>query len=77
MIPFIGGEPTLNPRLVDLVGYALDRAWPCVFTRWLPVGKVRRHGLAQILDGSAVAQVRAMLGASGIRPVGLIRPGVR
>jgi MoaA/NifB/PqqE/SkfB family radical SAM enzyme len=35
--------------------------WPCVFTRWLPVGNVRRNGLAQILDGSDVADVRTML----------------
>jgi MoaA/NifB/PqqE/SkfB family radical SAM enzyme len=35
--------------------------WPCVFTRWLPVGNARLSSLAEILDGSAVADVRAML----------------
>jgi hypothetical protein len=35
--------------------------WPCVYTRWLPVGNVRDHGLADILNGSAVADVRSML----------------
>jgi MoaA/NifB/PqqE/SkfB family radical SAM enzyme len=37
--------------------------WPCVFSRWLPVGNVRRTPLAAILHGARVAEVRAALTA--------------
>lgn len=32
--------------------------WPCVFSRWLPVGNVMADSLAEILDGAAYATVR-------------------
>lgn len=35
--------------------------WPCVFSRWLPVGNVRTAPLADILTGPAVADVRGEL----------------
>ncbi len=35
--------------------------WPCVFSRWLPVGDVRTEPLAEIVAGAAVAGVRAGL----------------
>ncbi|WP_237774761.1 radical SAM/SPASM domain-containing protein [Actinosynnema sp. ALI-1.44] len=30
--------------------------WPCVFSRWLPVGNVRRDTLADILTGASMAE---------------------
>ncbi|ROO62697.1 4Fe-4S single cluster protein [Micromonospora sp. Llam0] len=43
--------------------------WPCVFSRWLPVGNVREANLASILTGQGTAQVRAELrSAFGKRP---------
>lgn len=38
--------------------------WPCVFSRWLPVGNVLDAPLADILAGPAVAGVRDELAAS-------------
>ncbi|GIL28950.1 radical SAM protein [Actinocatenispora comari] len=35
--------------------------WPCVFSRWLPVGNVRTAPLADILTGPGVAGVRGEL----------------
>jgi MoaA/NifB/PqqE/SkfB family radical SAM enzyme len=35
--------------------------WPCVFTRWLPVGNVRQASLSDIIAGQDVAGVRADL----------------
>ncbi len=35
--------------------------WPCVFTRWMPVGNVLDTPLADILTGPATAGVRAEL----------------
>ncbi|MFI7025182.1 radical SAM protein [Micromonospora sp. NPDC049900] len=37
--------------------------WPCVFSRWLPVGNVREADLAAILAGRRTQQVRAELEA--------------
>lgn len=37
--------------------------WPCVFSRWLPVGNVREAPLADILAGPTVAEVRGELAA--------------
>jgi MoaA/NifB/PqqE/SkfB family radical SAM enzyme len=37
--------------------------WPCVFSRWLPVGNVREQSLDAIVKGRAVAATRAMLAA--------------
>jgi len=35
--------------------------WPCVFSRWLPIGNVREATLAGILDSAQVAETRASL----------------
>lgn len=35
--------------------------WPCVFSRWLPVGNVRTEGLAAIMAGASWKQTRAQL----------------
>lgn len=35
--------------------------WPCVFSRWLPLGNVRRTELAQILAGPRLAAVASAL----------------
>lgn len=45
--------------------------WPCVFSRWLPVGNVRTAPLADILTGQAVADVRGELAASfaAVQPI--------
>lgn len=32
--------------------------WPCVFTRWLPVGNVLEQGLSEILNGPQAQRVR-------------------
>lgn len=37
--------------------------WPCVFSRWLPIGNVLDAELAAILDSPAAEQVRAELAA--------------
>lgn len=37
--------------------------WPCVFSRWLPVGNVRTAALADILTGEPVREVRSQLAA--------------
>lgn len=38
--------------------------WPCVFTRWLPVGNVHEASLAEILAGSRLREVRGQLSES-------------
>lgn len=38
--------------------------WPCVFSRWLPVGNVLSTPLEKILAGTTIARVRADLRAS-------------
>jgi len=49
--------------------------WPCVFSRWLPVGNVLERELAEILGGPEVAAVRAQLAeAFGAREVRGCRP---
>jgi len=35
--------------------------WPCVFSRWMPVGNVRRESLAEIVNGSEMASATAAL----------------
>ncbi|WP_307854974.1 SPASM domain-containing protein [Kibdelosporangium banguiense] len=40
--------------------------WPCVFARWMPVGNVRRHGLAEILSSPAMTAAEQQL-AVGVR----------
>ena len=35
--------------------------WPCVFSRWLPVGNVRTASLAEIVSGPRVTEVRDQL----------------
>lgn len=37
------------------------QVWPCVFSRWLPVGNVRTTPLADVLAGEPVARVRGEL----------------
>jgi MoaA/NifB/PqqE/SkfB family radical SAM enzyme len=38
--------------------------WPCVFSRWLPVGNVRHESLMDILAGEAFARTTAQLQAA-------------
>lgn len=33
------------------------QVWPCVFTRWLPVGNVREQALAEIMTSDRMATV--------------------
>lgn len=35
--------------------------WPCVFSRWLPVGNVRTGSLAEVMTGSRAREVREEL----------------
>ncbi len=35
--------------------------WPCVFSRWLPVGNVRQQSLADVLASQAMAETRVAL----------------
>lgn len=55
--------------------------WPCVFSRWLPIGNVRRQPLREIFSGLSAARARlaaqgmpvsvgAAVGASGCNPGG-------
>lgn len=41
-------------------------AWPCVFSRWLPVGNVLRSSLAEIVAGAALAGTRADIAAAKV-----------
>jgi MoaA/NifB/PqqE/SkfB family radical SAM enzyme len=42
--------------------------WPCVISRWLPVGNVRQNTLADILTGPAMRQTMAMLAQQAVGP---------
>lgn len=49
----------------DVLAFSPDGAvWPCVFSRWLPVGNVRTASLADILAGEPVRDVRRRLTAN-------------
>lgn len=59
-----------QPSLSQLCGHcgqgkiaiAADGAvWPCVFSRWLPVGNVRRDALVEILSGPRMLETAATL----------------
>ncbi|WP_204013693.1 radical SAM/SPASM domain-containing protein, partial [Sphaerimonospora thailandensis] len=59
-----------GPSTAQLCGNCGDRkiaisptgdVWPCVFSRWLPVGNVRQTPLADILKGEAFAQITGQL----------------
>jgi MoaA/NifB/PqqE/SkfB family radical SAM enzyme len=59
-----------RPSLTQLCGHcaqgkiavsATGDVWPCVFSRWLPVGNVRHDALADILTGPTMAQTTATL----------------
>jgi MoaA/NifB/PqqE/SkfB family radical SAM enzyme len=46
----------------DVLAVAPDgTVWPCVFSRWLPVGNLRTASLPEILAGRPVAEVRRQL----------------
>jgi hypothetical protein len=48
----------------DVLAVAADgQIWPCVFSRWLPVGDVRTTPLGEILAGDRLARVRGELAA--------------
>ncbi|MGH3833309.1 MAG: radical SAM protein [Pseudonocardiaceae bacterium] len=48
----------------DVLAVAADGAvWPCVFSRWLPVGNVKVASLPEIVAGAAVREVREQLAA--------------
>lgn len=50
--------------------------WPCVFSRWLPVGNVLERELRDILDGPEAVKVRAELSnAFAGRGVSACKPG--
>jgi MoaA/NifB/PqqE/SkfB family radical SAM enzyme len=64
------GVRTMSPDLSQLCGdcgrgkiaVAPDGSvWPCVFSRWLPVGNVRHDSLADILTGPPMAVTSAKL----------------
>src|SRR5690349_9079145 len=38
--------------------------WPCVFSRWLPVGNVRREALAEIITGPRMIETTRLLAES-------------
>jgi MoaA/NifB/PqqE/SkfB family radical SAM enzyme len=42
--------------------------WPCVFSRWMDVGNVRRTPLAEILAGRPMREATAMIGNGVGRP---------
>ena len=45
--------------------------WPCVFTRWMPVGNVKDSSIAEVLAGQALAERTAELqDAFGAQPSG-------
>lgn len=47
-----------------VLAVAADGAvWPCVFSRWLPVGNVRTESLREIINGPRLDDVRAELTA--------------
>ncbi len=35
--------------------------WPCVFSRWMPVGNVREHALAEVLTGPTMLATEQQL----------------
>ncbi|MBM7771330.1 MoaA/NifB/PqqE/SkfB family radical SAM enzyme [Actinokineospora baliensis] len=64
------GVRTVEPDVSQLCGHcgkgkvavAPDGSvWPCVFSRWMPVGNVRQDSLAEILSGPALAEAIAQL----------------
>jgi MoaA/NifB/PqqE/SkfB family radical SAM enzyme len=66
------GKPTVDQlcgRCGDgVVAVSPDGAvWPCVFSRWLPVGNVLERELAEILAGPEAERVRTELGAEFAR----------
>ena len=47
-----------------VLAIAADGAvWPCVFSRWLPVGNVRTQSLRAVIEGQRLAEVHAELNA--------------
>ncbi|SFR27340.1 Radical SAM superfamily enzyme, MoaA/NifB/PqqE/SkfB family [Lentzea waywayandensis] len=59
-----------GPDLGELCGQCGDgrvaiapdgSVWPCVFSRWLPVGNVREESLADILTGSRMTETASVL----------------
>ncbi|MEV0346533.1 radical SAM protein [Nonomuraea sp. NPDC050680] len=59
-----------GPGLDQLCGRCGDRqiaisptgeVWPCVFSRWLPIGNVQTASLAEILSGQRFAEVTGQL----------------
>jgi len=37
--------------------------WPCVFSRWMPVGNVRQQALAEIVTGSVMSEAEQQIAA--------------
>ena len=73
------GAQAGQPSAAELCGHCasgrlaidpLGHAYPCVFSRWLPVGNARETSLAEIRSSMALASVRADL----IREFRLRRP---
>lgn len=59
-----------DPELGELCGQCGDgrvaiapdgSVWPCVFSRWLPVGNVRQDSLANILVGPRMTETASAL----------------
>jgi MoaA/NifB/PqqE/SkfB family radical SAM enzyme len=73
------GVRTVSPDVSQLCGncgqgrvaVAPDGSvWPCVFSRWLPVGNVRHDPLAEILTGPPMTETSAKLAQEfGSRPL--------
>jgi len=66
------GEREQQQSIEQLCGHCGDRVaavgpdgsvWPCVFSRWLPVGNVLDTPLAEILSGPTALRTQAALGA--------------
>ncbi|MGK5533316.1 radical SAM protein [Streptomyces sp. URMC 129] len=64
------GVRDARPDVAQLCGRCGDGAiavspdgavWPCVFSRWMPVGNVLEAGLAEIISGPEAQRVRADL----------------
>ncbi|MGH3779147.1 MAG: SPASM domain-containing protein [Pseudonocardiaceae bacterium] len=51
--------------------------WPCVFSRWMPVGNVRHQSLAEIVAGPAMSDVEQQISVGTKRNPGSdpTRPG--
>ncbi|MEV0285644.1 SPASM domain-containing protein [Kribbella sp. NPDC050820] len=50
--------------------------WPCVFSRWLPVGNVKTSSLGEVVSGSALRDIRSDLAEEFARRAASTQPCV-